>query len=232
MIVFNLVDPLASSFLSYTPYHYTRNNPINLIDPTGMSADTLRVHVFDQADRPQDNGTAGTSYIADVFVYDDETGELNGPYDGSSYPNSVSNSDNSTNANTVNEGTHSYNNASGHRGGTRDGLNLVDGDANRTSPGTDSDGNSVMMTYVNVHSGQSDRGNFNSRGSQGCVTICPGDADSFFSHFPTTTGTHTGPASGTINIQRGNKSGNSAALRKKSNVQKLRNWNNQNILGL
>jgi RHS repeat-associated protein len=33
------VDPLASDYPSWTPYHYVHNNPIVLIDPTGMSAD-------------------------------------------------------------------------------------------------------------------------------------------------------------------------------------------------
>ncbi len=33
------VDPLASDFPSWTPYHFVHNNPIVLIDPTGMSAD-------------------------------------------------------------------------------------------------------------------------------------------------------------------------------------------------
>ena len=36
---FHSVDPLASDYPSWTPYHYVHNNPIVLIDPTGMSAD-------------------------------------------------------------------------------------------------------------------------------------------------------------------------------------------------
>lgn len=37
--IFVNVDPLAEEFVSWTPYHYIYNNPINLIDPTGMSAE-------------------------------------------------------------------------------------------------------------------------------------------------------------------------------------------------
>ena len=37
------VDPLSTSFPAYTPYHYVHGDPVNAIDPTGMSADTLRV---------------------------------------------------------------------------------------------------------------------------------------------------------------------------------------------
>ena len=37
--IFVSVDPLAEEFVGWTPYHYVHQNPINLIDPTGMSAD-------------------------------------------------------------------------------------------------------------------------------------------------------------------------------------------------
>jgi RHS repeat-associated protein len=30
------VDPLAEKYLNWTPYNYTLNDPINLIDPEGM----------------------------------------------------------------------------------------------------------------------------------------------------------------------------------------------------
>ncbi len=32
------VDPLAEEFPGWNPYHYVHNNPINLVDPTGMVA--------------------------------------------------------------------------------------------------------------------------------------------------------------------------------------------------
>lgn len=39
--IFVSVDPLAEQFQGWTPYHYVHQNPINLIDPTGMSAEGL-----------------------------------------------------------------------------------------------------------------------------------------------------------------------------------------------
>ena len=36
---FHGVDPLASDYASWNPYHYVHNNPMLLIDPTGMGAD-------------------------------------------------------------------------------------------------------------------------------------------------------------------------------------------------
>ena len=33
------VDPLAEQFTGWTPYHYVHQNPINLIDPMGISAE-------------------------------------------------------------------------------------------------------------------------------------------------------------------------------------------------
>ncbi|WP_410246450.1 RHS repeat-associated core domain-containing protein, partial [Arthrospira sp. PCC 8006] len=32
------VDPLASEFPSWTPYHYVHNNPVNMTDPDGRAA--------------------------------------------------------------------------------------------------------------------------------------------------------------------------------------------------
>ena len=55
---FRMVNPLERSFSSYTPYHYVHNNPINLIDPTGMSADTAWVPTRDWNENDADNYAA------------------------------------------------------------------------------------------------------------------------------------------------------------------------------
>src|SRR5690606_24561931 len=37
--IFVSPDPLMTDYPKYTPYHYVHNNPVNMIDPTGMSAE-------------------------------------------------------------------------------------------------------------------------------------------------------------------------------------------------
>jgi len=190
----HVVDPHAENYYSWTPYNYTLNNPLLYIDPFGM--DTT-VYVLDQSKNPNNK----REYTADVYV--DVDGEINGPYEGSSFPNS------STRHNTLNEGEYNYNNESGHNGGTQKGLNIVNENGERVASGTTPDGSEVEMTVVNVHSGVSPdddptgQGREN-RGSAGCPTIKPSDSENFFSNFdwsgPNQT---TGTSTGTISIQRG-----------------------------
>ena len=40
--IFVSVDPLAEKYPGWTPYHYVHNNPINMVDPTGMEAEGWR----------------------------------------------------------------------------------------------------------------------------------------------------------------------------------------------
>lgn len=193
------LDPLAAKYPHNSPYAFSENRVIDAIELEGLES----VLVIDQDERPQDNGTDGTSYGGEMYYRDDATGTLNGPYRASTYPNSVSNTNNGTNANTANEGTHAYNNASGHRGGTVKGLNLVDANGNRRTPGTTPDGSTTTMSYVNVHEGASNRGNYNSRGSLGCITVHPDDAQEFFDNFNwTNTAETTGDSQGEITIVR------------------------------
>ena len=37
------IDPLTDQFPGWTPYHYVHNNPLNLVDPTGMAAEEASV---------------------------------------------------------------------------------------------------------------------------------------------------------------------------------------------
>ncbi len=197
---FMTVEPLENKFYPISSYAYCINNPLNYIDPLG----TDTVFVQDQSVRPQDRGVAGETYTATIQVV--QNGKVVGTYERSSYPNSSSNKDNSTPYNTVKEGEYDFNNASGHKGGTEKGLNIVDENGARQVAGIDKDGNDVQMTNVNVHSGKSDRGNYNSRGSKGCITIAPKDSESFFSHFKwNSDNPNVGTSVGKIIIQRSNK---------------------------
>ena len=218
------IDPLSPDYPWFTPYQYAGNKPIRYIDldgleeadPQQIAADNTgetqlqtanyEVYVFDQETRPADNGTTGASYTANLYVVSPD-GTVNGPYAGSSYPNSISNSNNSTNHNTLNEGTHNFSNAIGHSGGSKQGLNVGQGNvqvqSQRTAPGTNANGQAVTMEWVNVHEGFSNNGNCNSRGSEGCITIAPDDAFDFFSNFPwSADDANTGDITGSITVSR------------------------------
>ena len=206
---FFAVDPLAASYPYNSPYAFSENRVIDAIELEGLE----KVLVVDQDERPDDDGTSGETYTGDLYYLNEETGDVFGPYEGSTYPNSKSNTDNSTNYNTVNTGTYNYNNATGHKGSTKKGLNLVDANGNRNTPGTDPDGNRITMQYVNVHDGASDNGNYNSRGSAGCITCNPNNTDDFFNNFNwTSPNTNTGNSKGTIRIVRADEVGQKAAV--------------------
>jgi len=209
-------DPMAENHPDYNPYHYTFNNPILFIDPFGL--DTT-IYIFDQAERPADNGTPGTTYTAEIMIESD--GEVSDSYRARTYPNSNSNTDNSTEYNTINSGAYSWDNKYGHKTSSRKGLNIYDNAKTRTASGTDPDGKAVNIVGENGHKGASDNGNYNSSGSQACVTWAPADNTAVLGHFDwsgtitrttdgvskTYTGT-TGKSSGMMYIYKGNKNSN------------------------
>jgi len=189
-----MVDPMAEKHYDFTPYNYVLNNPLLFIDPFGM--DTT-VYILDQASSPKNK----REYTADVYL--DVDGKIVGPYKGSSYPND------SEKHNTLKEGDYPYNNKSGHDGGTKKGLNVINEKGERKADGTPPVGMYKEMETVNVHAGVSPDDDpaglgRQNRGSKGCPTISPSDAENFFSNFDWsgTNGT-TGNSSGTLTIQRG-----------------------------
>ncbi len=194
---FLTIDPLSEKHYSNSSYTYCLNNPLIYIDPLGK--DTVLVQDINV--RPNDKGIKGETYTAIIDVI--KNGEIVGTYRGSSYPNSISNSDNRPKWNTVNEGEYDYNNANGHAGGTQKGLNIVNENGERVVPGKTPQGEDVEIKYANVHSGYSDMGGAKSRGSKACVTIHPDDASAFFSNFNwTSSNPNVGTSKGKIIIKR------------------------------
>src|SRR5690606_3308164 len=73
--IFISVDPLAEKYPNYTPYHYVHQNPINMIDPTGMEAEGLNP-VFGSDGKYRGNTKEG--YTGDILIYDGDIGLLDG----------------------------------------------------------------------------------------------------------------------------------------------------------
>ena len=223
---FHNIDPLADDYNYQSPYNFSENRVIDAVELEGLE----KVLVIDIDERPQDNGTEGTTYTGQMYIMNMNNGNINGPYDASTYPNSKSNTDNTTSYNTLNEGDHNYNNESGHDGGSQKGLNIDrDQDGDRNADGTTPDGNFIDMEYVNVHEGASDKGNYNSRGSAGCITFNPDDATDIWNNFiwNNNGAGNTGTSSGIIKIVRGNDTARTNAvneLKRESNRIKTKNF--------
>jgi len=159
------------------------------------------VYFFDQATQPIDDYVTA-NYTARVYVKD-EKGIVHGPFRGRTYPDSKKNVAATDSVrtvwNTVDAGTHDFNNSSGHKGGTKKGLNIDDsGAGTRTTTGVDSVGTATTMQYVNVHTGYKTRCY-----SQGCPTLHPDDFKDFSSHFDWVNNGSTGNDSGNVHIFRG-----------------------------
>jgi RHS repeat-associated protein len=214
----HVIDPLVErNHFDYTPFAYVYNNPMRLIDPFGL--DTT-IYIFDQGERPKDNGIKGKTYTAELIF--DFNGTASESYRASSYPNSKSNQDNSTQYNTISSKEFSFDNKFGHKQSSQRGLNIYDNEGSRSASGKKPDGSDAKMHGVNAHSGYSDNGGATSRGSHGCVTWHPDDDQSILNHFDwsgtvsrttsfgetrTYTGT-TGNSSGKIVVFRGDKYSN------------------------
>ncbi len=193
------------------------------------------VFIFDGGTRPPDKGVRGTTYGGVAYaVSTDALGgvTVRGPYRASTYANSKSNTDNTpataeVKGKPLSEGGEPYVNTYGHNpknGPARQGLNM--GVMKRGSDGkgaltVDATGPNPLhdkqpiVEWANFHSGQSDNGGPQSRGSHACYTIHPDDATAFFDNFewndkkPT-----TGASRGKIYTYRGDSPEASA----------LRNW--------
>ncbi len=201
------IDPVIKEWES--SYACFANNPILFVDPFGLDT----VWVFDQENNPEDRST----YTANI--YHEKNGYIHNQVEGSSYPNYPDTE--SGDQNTVDDGTHLFNNESGHSLGTKKGLNLVNSDGERVSPGTKPDGTAIEeMTTVNVHEGDKE----SNRGSAGCLTIRPDHASEFFRNFDWSgnNGT-TGTSSGSVVIYRGDSKAKTASLTRINNIRTVQN---------
>lgn len=184
------MDPLADKYVYNSPYAFSENHVTVHVELEGLE----KVYIFDQAENPDNKRV----YTGRAYVQSKEKG-VQGPYRFSSFPNDDSKQ------NTVKDGTHKFNNKAGHHGGKQKGLNIVDDKGSReNTPGTDPSDNDKKMKWVNVHSGvdPENNGGKHNRGSAGCPTCHPSDAQEFFTNFKFENG-NTGSAEGTVTIYRG-----------------------------
>jgi len=161
----------------------------------------LEVYIVDQEKLPPATGKKGSTYTASIFIVDNLKEQILGPYRGSSFPNSRQSKEDPEKPNTLKEGVHLFNNKYGHKGGTIRGLNLINKDEKRVTKAFSWSNIPSEIVYANVHTGCSDNGNYNSRGSQGCITIHPDDVVPFLTHFDFSKGTK-GISEGIVFIYR------------------------------
>jgi RHS repeat-associated protein len=79
--IFLSVDPLAEQFPNYNPYTYTMNNPVNLVDPTGMAPDGWRQN--DKTQKIEYSPDYNASNTPEGYTY----------FDGGSIGNTIYNTD-------------------------------------------------------------------------------------------------------------------------------------------
>lgn len=164
----------------------------------------LEIYIIDQKNIPKATGKKGTTYTASVFIVNNITKKVIGPFKGSSFPNNKEIPKGSDKPNTIITGSHLFNNKYGHKGGTKKGLNLINKEEQRIVNGYSWTKKPSKVKYANVHAGFSDKGNFNSRGSMGCITIHPKDVNKFWKHFDFSKKTK-GTSSGVVYIYRNSK---------------------------
>ncbi|WP_413513501.1 hypothetical protein [Myroides odoratus] len=84
------VDPLAEQFPGWNPYHYVHNNPINLIDPTGMSAEPPVKGLEYFRDDTGEYFWNGGKDLYEHYTYNDNgSTSFNGYYDASEFKEPV-----------------------------------------------------------------------------------------------------------------------------------------------